>query len=168
MKWDLVHPKSRSLVLYEAKTIYKVQTVLPDYKFSHITSTAVIFSHQFWLYFVLVTKKNDTLRTTRHKQERKKVKSGSKRGCGWEFRVYWPRSPPRLAELQWEWVAAISWNLALPETMSSRIDFSWETAASLVVLEITRPSGSFQENLRRDSWCLMSIWDAFTLSPPAP
>lgn len=73
-----------------------------------------------------------------------------------------PRSPPRLAELQSEKREATSSNLDLPEMMSSRKDLSWETAASLVVFEMMRPSGSFHDDLRLDPSCLMSMCDALT------
>ena len=74
----------------------------------------------------------------------------------------WPRSPPRLAELQSDKRVARSSNLALPETMSSRMDLSWDTALSLVVFMITRPSGSFHEAFLREPWCLISMCDALT------
>lgn len=74
----------------------------------------------------------------------------------------WPRSPPRLAELQSDKRVAMSSNLALPETMSSRMDLSWDTALSLVVFMITRPSGSFHEAFLREPWCLISMCDALT------
>lgn len=73
-----------------------------------------------------------------------------------------PRSPPRLAELQSEMREAMSSNLDLPETISSRSTVSWETALSRVVFLIIRPSGSFHEAGRRDPWCFMSMCDALT------
>lgn len=80
-------------------------------------------------------------------------------------RFFSPRSPPRFAELQSEWRAARSSNLALPETMSSRKAVSWETALSRVVLMMTRPSGSFHEAFLRDPWCFIRMCDARTWLP---
>jgi len=88
--------------------------------------------------------------------------ASSKGFCIWPFPKE-PRSPPRLAELQSEYRAAMSSNLALPEVISSRRDLSWETALSLVVLLMMRPSGSFHEAFRREPWCLISICEALTL-----
>lgn len=75
-----------------------------------------------------------------------------------------PRSPPRLAELQSETRVATSSKLALPETISSRIDLSCSTAASLVVVIIILPSGSFHDAFLRDPWCLIKMCDALTWS----
>lgn len=87
--------------------------------------------------------------------------ASSKGFCIWP-RPKLPRSPPRLAELQSERREATSSNLALPETMSSRMAWSWETALSLVVLLMTLPSGSFHEAFLREPWCLIKMWDALT------
>ena len=42
------------------------------------------------------------------------------------------------------------------------MDLSWDTALSLVVFMITRPSGSFHEAFLREPWCLISMCDALT------
>lgn len=73
-----------------------------------------------------------------------------------------PKSPPFLADLQSEYRAARSSNLALPLTISSLNALSWATAASLVVALILRPSGSCHEEGLLDPSCLISKWEALT------
>jgi hypothetical protein len=84
-------------------------------------------------------------------------------GVGWAV----PRSPPRLAEEQSEWRAARSAKAARPERIWLRRSRRRAAAAARVVAEMTRPSGSFQEALRREPSCLMRMCDARTVSPTA-